>query len=100
MALMGPGRKSGVHRGLVVLLKPSLLFLLGASLDLVKRLKNDARCEHLGQCDGRLPWEVKHIGWHSAAAEFTERGSDGFIMLGPVGADQHDPRVMQAPPHI
>src|SRR5580698_5585566 len=100
MAWLSPGGKSGVHRGLVVLLKPSLLLLLGARVDLVKRPKDDAWCEHLGQSDGWLPWEVKDIGWYSTAAEFRQRRSNRFIMFSPVGPDQHDPGVMQAAPHV
>ena len=82
------------------MLEPSLLFLLGAILELVKRPKDDARCEHLGQRDGWLPGKVKDVSRHAAAAELSQRRSDGFIVLGPVGADQHDPGVVQAPPHI
>src|ERR1700677_3734654 len=100
MAWLSRGRKSAVQQGLALLLEPRLLFLLGAIVELVKRPKDDARCEHLGQRDGRLPWKVKDVGRHATASEFAERRGDGFIMLGPVGPDQHDPGVMQAPPHI
>ena len=68
--------------------------------ELVKRPQDDARREHLGQHQGGLSGEVKDVGRHTGAAELAERGSDVLIVLGPVGADQHDSGIAQAPPHI